>query len=438
MTKPRRAYYLVVAVEGSVSWAQTETEVVYDGETFVIKPGSESLHRTVSVELRDQSQLGWEEGRQKVRRFLSALAWAEQGSIRELHTAGGGKGLEIGRNPLPGSVYAGPWRADYLPVPTTTKAKQALAFYREAAGLQNISAPYSFLGFAKVLNLTLGPSKKQVAWINAALPKLHKHYHFAHQRLRELGLVTPDVGDYLYHLGRCAVAHANTLTVNPDDAGDTFRIENDLPLMRALAEHFIETELRIKTHRTIYEEHLYELDGFRQIFEPVMSELKAGGTPTTGTQFSVPNLSLHVGLLLQRPTTANPTFDDLSVEGVGFETGVAVLACSSQDKRVRLLVGLDFKSERLLFDPEDGMAIADDGSAEAIEHESRRLRFLDDMLGNGRTQIYNASSGQLLGRTDPCIPVNIDLGRTSKAIEERIRQLEKVATGRKAQSNEEM
>jgi hypothetical protein len=51
--------------------------------------------------------------------------------------------------------------------------------------------------------------------------------------------------------------------VDPDDPQDTERLARDLPLMKAVAEYAIEHELGVRSMRTIWREHLYELAGFR-------------------------------------------------------------------------------------------------------------------------------------------------------------------------------
>ena len=67
----------------------------------------------------------------------------------------------------------------------------------------------------------------------------------ASERLRELSQ-KPDIGAYLYHQGRCAVAHAfDQDVVDPDSYTDTERLFADLSLMRELAEICIEKEFGV-------------------------------------------------------------------------------------------------------------------------------------------------------------------------------------------------
>jgi hypothetical protein len=152
------------------------------------------------------------------------------------------------------------FRADYLPAPTDPRAQRALALYRETLGLESI--PYQLLAFYKVVNVLYEHGPDQKAWINGIVDKLDDL--LAPARLAEIRLQGHDVGLYLYESGRCAVAHAfNSPIVDPDDPQDTERLARDLPLMKAVAEYAIEHELGVRSMRTIWREHLYELAGFR-------------------------------------------------------------------------------------------------------------------------------------------------------------------------------
>jgi hypothetical protein len=101
-----------------------------------------------------------------------------------------------------------------------------------------------------------------------------------------------------------------------------------------------------------------------------------------------------------------------------------VLCCVSPDRRLELGLVLDFEHERLGFDPERDIRIEDDGSVEAVDHAIMRLRFLRGMVSNGRTEVRDAATGRRIGRTDPCIPMNIDPQGTFENIEAGIRRLE--------------
>jgi hypothetical protein len=104
---------------------------------------------------------------------------------------------------------------------------------------------YRFLGLFKVLNIRFSSGKDQKNWINQNLQKL-KHPRSV-ERLQQL-VHEADIGAYLYHQGRCAVAHAFSLdVVDPDASEDMRRLEDDLFLIKELAEILISKEFGVPT-----------------------------------------------------------------------------------------------------------------------------------------------------------------------------------------------
>jgi hypothetical protein len=118
-------------------------------------------------------------------------------------------------------------------------------------------------------------------------------------------------------------------------------------------------------------------------------------------------------------------FAGVTVATVASTPGVLILFCESADRRARIPIGLDFANERLVFDPLQ-VAVDDDGTPQAVDHALARLRFLRGLVLNGRVEILDAANGQRLGRTDPNIPMNIDLEGTLKNIDERVARLMKM------------
>ncbi len=182
-------------------------------------------------------------GHNLINRFLSSLAWS-QGAGAEVMSIVGSSGEEpirLGKGEL--RHIADPWHVVYLPVPTNEKALRALAVFREALSLENPA--YRFLGLFKILNICFSSGTDQKNWINQNLSALRDSRSL--ERLQQLAH-EKDIGAYLYHQGRCAVAHAFTSDViDPDVSEDIRRLEDDLFLMRALAELVISKELNVPT-----------------------------------------------------------------------------------------------------------------------------------------------------------------------------------------------
>jgi len=213
---------------------------------------------SVHVELNGMNTLL---GMTVINRFLSALAWKnDQPTIT--HNAHSGSAtpqaiqayqVPLGYSPtdcFPNEIYE----------ITDKKAMRAIALYREGLSLID-NIPFSFLSFFKVLNVfwndktktTKNPNDRSkplkinplIEAIRLELPNLTDRD--AQTRISEISQQNPDVAAYLYHDGRCAVAHAFTGTiVDPDEVSDLYRLGDDRWLMRRLAAHVIEKQCGIK------------------------------------------------------------------------------------------------------------------------------------------------------------------------------------------------
>jgi hypothetical protein len=241
-----------LAVKPNFSWPKVQVEIPFERWRVVLQPLTEKLSCTVSV--FDDADLTFDEGGTVLSRFLSRLAWSMNGGVIELFICGSNNptrpGL-LGRGNYETSCWAPvePWDYIYLPSATDVSADLALGIFRE--GLSVNSVPFSFLSYFKVLNIAFSAGAPQKDWINANIAKIW--YQPAVDRIQELKKSESDIGAYLYHQGRCAVAHANgTPLVNPDSYGDKRRLELDLPLMKEVARLFIEQEFGVLSDSTFW------------------------------------------------------------------------------------------------------------------------------------------------------------------------------------------
>jgi methylamine utilization protein MauJ len=178
------------------------------------------------------------------RRFLSALAWTHREAVSADFEFGSGQLMAASRMRARGRVLGPGPDLSYLPDPKDEEGRLALAYHREALGLASVF--YQFLSLWKILELRFGEDGQLKQWIDAAVPTLeHPHAVQRIQGIRVRRMVS--IGARLYATGRCTVAHARKRghRVDPDDPGHLRRVRADLPLMRALAERFIEIELGI-------------------------------------------------------------------------------------------------------------------------------------------------------------------------------------------------
>lgn len=243
--------WLDMAVSPSFSWPSKQVEIPFEGYNIVLQPRKKvpenSMELACTVSVFDIEGTTFENGGTVASRFLSRLAWSQNGGVVELFPTGSNNPkrpgwLGQGTYGVSGYAQVEPWDYLYLPSAETEEADLALGLFRE--GMSVNSVPFAFLSFFKVLNIKYGAGASQKDWINNNLEYLW--YSPAVDRLNELRQVENDIGKYLYEEGRCAVAHAhgNTL-VNPDNYSDKRRMESDLKLMKELAALFIEKELDV-------------------------------------------------------------------------------------------------------------------------------------------------------------------------------------------------
>jgi hypothetical protein len=355
--------------------------------------------------------------------FLSSLAWSKGRAIRVAYWTGGGRPYRMGHTGFR-SPRSRSFRITYLPDPQNHNARLALAFYREAMGLDHVA--YSFLSFYKVINLRYKNGEKQKAWIFNALLKVDARE--AKERLGELQKQETDIPDYLYNSCRCAIAHAGvTPTVDPEDFEDIKRLQADLPLIRNLVEILIEEEYSIKRSSSIWREHLYELSGFKNIFgAELCSKLKNGGS-----EFSH-NIAMPKALSIRLWDKDHfPALEKLTPELRQAVDGIVILDARSENGVINACIILNFLEERLILHPVNGFQLQDDGSVLAAEQIADVQKFLGCYWGNGALEVWDPQSNKCLGRCDPFIPTNVDLGATIESFRQAEIKCIEVADQRK-------
>jgi hypothetical protein len=197
--------------------------------------------------------------------------------------------------------------------------------------------------------------------------------------------------------------------------------------MQALAEHLMESELGIKSRRTIWREHLYELDGFRRLLgEPILAKLKAKQPVPVAELPGFPIIGIRL-----RGSEALNAFTDLKPTVLSTDDGRIILDCQSVDGLAAALLGLNIHAERLEFDPIRGVEVLDDGSTKSIEYAIDCLAITKGLLCNAQLEVWDCGSGAVLGFTDPCIPENIDLPASLANIEAQVHAATAMASERR-------
>ena len=397
--------WIVANISGSIAWPVEVQKIRFREVDLFVMPVTKMNYPGIAVRLEPpMARLDIE---RLILSFLSILSWLERRGILVKYWGGGNLPRMVGREDRHG-IIRDQFDFPYFPEPTDAQGRLALGLYREGQSLNH--GAYQFLSFYKVLEVKLGQRKRDiVAWINNNVN--HIEDHKAKTILAELQAGVPDVGTYLYGSGRCAVAHASAAPlVNPDDPTDERRLAYELPVMTALAEVMIERELGIESSHTVWRKHLYELSGFKLLLgDELIKSVLAG-------QLSVREISLPTLDVRLRGKPLYVPFNDMApVEATADQATMSILL-RSQNNYLHMAIHLNFRDERLMFDPTKDIGVDDDGSLESAETAIEFWHFMHDFWANGRLEIYDAESLQLLSRKDAFMPVNVDLGRTLTAL----------------------
>jgi len=398
--------------------------ITFQGETLYLIPGQskkegENFGDFYPVVAFEHSGMSFEDGQMLISSFINSVAWVRGSGINTAMFGGGSRVHRLG-GPDAKALVDNRFQLDYLPEPESEKARLALAFYRE--GLTLNSTAYQCLSFFKILNISFNNSKDQVAWIDANIEEAKQRDSFGTREWElKAGFNSTEktAGKYLYVSNRCAIAHAySNPLINPDDPKDRQRLANDLPMVKALAEHFIEKEFGVKSEATIWREHLYELQGFTDLFgSALVRRIKENEMVPLGDFPQIPELSLRISY-----ATNFKSFENMKSEIVDCHAGKLNLLLSSPADHASVLIVLDFFAERFDFEIFQHLAVADDGSVAGAQAKLDFLRFVHRYLANGKLELW--ADRTRMSRRDAFVPENIDLSATLKNYEIRIESAE--------------
>ena len=394
--------WTVAVIETSIFWPPQIQAVQYEGKNFILMPyeqaqGSPTPTLPAIALKADSYNLSADAAKKVILEFASALAWLEGGKLEIVHWTSGNRPRSMGIMRNNGiSNYLDP---EHIPQHLSENARTALAFFREGISLENPF--YSFFSLYKAFTVAILDAKNRGVWMNANKGSLD--HHLAVKRLRELEVDGRDVGDYLYSRCRHAIAHADKEPfVNPDQSEDLIEISKNLPLIRNYVELALEESFGIKRLKTIYKEHLYELDGFRNI---VNSEahaiLKAGRELDQNLTFNIPD-----GLRFVARRDQNfYVLESFNADAYSLTEGGIILHFMSLNQLVKIRIYLDFRNEKLRFDPLlDFVVTSNRSDQSAISYEITALEFIRCILSNGVLEIWDST--HRLGCSEAYIPIN--------------------------------
>jgi hypothetical protein len=394
-----RGEWIVASIQTNSSWPVNAQKVCYRGETFWILPLMKGFYPAVAMKVpKGKSRLECEK---LVMRFVSNLSWVEDRGFIVEGMGSGSLPAPMGRDKERGFSICEEFDLSYFPEPASEKALLALALMREGRGLNHPA--YAFLSFFRVLEVAFPTRKTREKWITASVGTLRDHrVQETVVELHAKGIT--DIGAHLYESSRCAIAHANrTPIIDPDDPSDSRRLQSELPIMIALAQKAIEQELGVETSLTVYQKHLYELEGFKQILgTDTVERLTRGEQITDGRMVEIPNINVRI-----RKRDPYEPLSNLSLKEIGQNGKVFHMRFASKNGDAVVRFQLDFGAERLNFSLFHDLGVKDTGTAESAERIAEVRRFEHEYFGNGQLHIVNAKTGEMIARKDAYIPMNM-------------------------------
>jgi len=404
--------WIVANVSTNSFWPVTSQKVRWRGIDIWIMPIMKGYYPAVAVMVPPGKSRA--ECEELVMRFLSMLSWVEGNGYMVEGLGGGNLPRPMGRDKQRGFSICAEFDLSYFPEVTDEKAMLALGLMREGRGLNHVG--YAFLSFYKILETAFPRDEKRIAWIAASIADLTDFgVKEALDGIRKQGITTPDdIGTHLFKSGRCAMAHgARKPIVDPDKPGDLRRLGSELPIVRSLAVKAIEEVFGVETRSTNFRKHLYELAGFKKILGPdIVDHMQNGTDPAGQPMLEIPDISAR----LRRKDPYAP-LEGLRCKHVGRAGKLFHMYFESLEGDVQFRFSLDFGAERILFDLFHDVGVRDTGTAESAERIHEVKRFEQDYFGNGQLQIVNTDTGELIGRKDAYIPMNMYLDGEGAAAE---------------------
>lgn len=246
--------WMSLSVKTNIEWPVMETELVYLGRQFHLRPPNTFHAPDIIVECAASD---FDSAHSAVLELMSVLSWLKRQRIEPItpgkHTSSSPP-MQIGPPPQIQNITEG-FDCRYFPDLSNQHARMALACFRDA--LQNTNVMQAFLSYWKLASLLYPDGKPdQFQFLETKLQALEPSSD-AGIRIAELlktGLTYRQlVQTHLYGERRCAIAHATSgFVVNPDSSGDLDAVRKDLCIMYALADSIIRNEFGVESEEELY------------------------------------------------------------------------------------------------------------------------------------------------------------------------------------------
>lgn len=391
--------WLCLNVDTRTAWPINPQEFTFEDLVVWIMPLT--TDRYPGIAAQKPADMDRDECFALLHRALSVLAWLQDTGAVVTHMSGGNLPSMMSAKQPFGYAIRDDFDLSDLPKIEAGAGKVALALIREGRGLNHPG--YSFLSFFRALETAIPDGKTRGAWVTDNINRIDGHRaKAALDKLKET--VQGDIGKHLRESGRHAIAHAQAEPIiNPDDPRDARRLEAELPIIEALAVLAIEDHIGIDTRHKAWQQHLYELRGWKSILPPAAIDASLSVEPRElEITIDLPLINFRL-----RRSEPFPLLEAMVPVAWCFNNQRVELVYRSSDGLAELIFWLNFAEERLEFDLNNSFNLYDNGSASAVRNGKERCRFIWDYFGNGEIQIWNAETGKLISRVDAFIPLNM-------------------------------
>ena len=387
--------WVVAGITTSVPWPQIPQVVEYVDCDFIMRPPDEQRMPTIALNASKHG-LTVAQALDRIREFGTALAWYFGDGFEIFDSLSGS--MPFGMGQFRGGVSQSFMEPDVLTVPPDEGAAVAMAFYREGLSIKNPF--YAFLSLFKAI-ASIHRAKARGAWMADALPKLANKR--AADRVAELQAQNENVSDYLFRQCRNAIAHAeiDEEFVNPDRGEDHRRIERDLPVVQALAQWAIRERYDIdpKNPRSQIE----IIPGFEAWLGQDLIRMFRDGEEVR----ELPDVPDPIVMLARRQHEVVSLGDMHIAQCKQHERGI-VLQLIDKAETMEIIVLVDLQGRTLQMNPmQDVDHLTNMQSRSSIDGLIRMKKFVAAIFGNGRLELWDKTTGELLGRTGDYMPVNM-------------------------------
>lgn len=408
-------HWIVAGVETHIAWPKHPQLIPFGGMDFILRPRTNEDAATVCLNA-EKANISTKDARDLILRFGSALSWTEGYAFEVTTWTGGSYPIRIGRRR--GSIVRDFLDPELLPAIEDDGAATALAFYRE--GLSSDNNFYAFLSLYKVIAFIHRDGKQRGTWIEETLPGLEEDR--VRNRLQDLEEAGIKPAEYLRDHGRHAIAHAEKdVFVNPDKLVDQERIYQDIPIMSALARRAIEERFHIYPRLSRNAPESTNIPGFECVVGAEIIEGLLCKKNVDGTEILLPD---DITMLVRNGNKIISFSGILIAVIQHLENGLG-LQLVNKDNTLFVGVGVDFRHRKLVYEPQGNSgAVLNKVSRSSVEQYREFQEFNWLYYGNGRLELWDADTDELLGKTEAYIPLNMYLDH--QAIEEQRSEMQRL------------